>query len=59
MEQQTVNPASSQSVSSLMQSLQQALALEAKFQPKLQLPSGPATGGVSSFSDSYVSKYSC
>lgn len=40
-----VNPVSSPSVSSLMQSLQQALALEAKFQPKLQLPSGPATGG--------------
>jgi len=47
MDQQMVNPVSSPSVSSLMQSLQQALALEAKFQPKLQLPSGPATGGVS------------
>ena len=34
-------------VSSLMQSLQQALALEAKFQPKLQLPSTANNGGVS------------
>lgn len=33
-------------VSSLMQSLQQALALEAKFQPKLQLPSTASNGGV-------------
>ena len=47
MEQQTASPVGSPSVSSLMQSLQQALSLEAKFQPKLQLPSGPATGGVS------------
>lgn len=45
MEQQTASPVGSPSVSSLMQSLQQALSLEAKFQPKLQLPSGPATGG--------------
>ena len=36
---------SSQMAASLMQSLQEALALEAKFQPKLQLPL-TAAGGV-------------
>lgn len=34
-------------VSLLMQNLQQALALEAKFQPKLQLPSTASNTGVS------------
>jgi cyclin G2 len=34
-------------VSTLVQSLQQALALEAKFQPKLQLPSTASNTGVS------------
>ena len=38
---------SSQMTMSLVQSLQEALALEAKFQPKLQLPL-TAAGGVSS-----------
>lgn len=43
------NSQSSQTTTSLMQSLQQALALEAKFQPKLQLPL-TAAGGVRSIS---------
>lgn len=38
------NSQSSQTTTSLMQSLQQALALEAKFQPKLQLPLTAAGG---------------
>ncbi len=44
-----VGKSSCPNVSSLMQSLQQALALEAKFQPKLQLPSAASNGGVSTF----------
>lgn len=35
-------------VHSLMQELQRALALEAKFQPRLQLPSATTGGGVRS-----------
>lgn len=49
MENSIVNQTgqSSQMTMSLVQSLQEALALEAKFQPKLQLPL-TAAGGVSS-----------
>lgn len=34
-------------MASLMQDLQRALTLEAKFQPRLQLPTAAANGGVS------------
>ena len=34
-------------MASLMQDLQRALTLEAKFQPRLQLPTGNSNGGVS------------
>ncbi len=38
---------SAPSMASLMQDLQRALTLEAKFQPRLQLPTGNSNGGVS------------